>query len=62
MSKNEAIKFFGSVGQLADALSISRQAIYQWPNDLPVYQVDRIFGAALRLGVITVKSEKDTAS
>lgn len=50
MTKSEAIKLFTSVAALADALSISRQAVYKWPDDLPQEQADRVIGAAIRLG------------
>lgn len=54
MTKTEALKIFGdtqpeAVKQLASALSISRQAIYQWPEELPQETVDRVVGAAVRL-------------
>ncbi len=35
MNKQEAIDAFGSVTELADALGISREAIYQWGNKIP---------------------------
>lgn len=50
MTKTQAIRAFGSVRELAEALSITRHAIYQWPEDLPQSTCDRVTGAALRLG------------
>lgn len=52
MKTSYAIELFGGVKALADALGITRQAIYQWPEDLPQEQADRINGAALRLGLL----------
>lgn len=36
MKKTEALNYFGGATNLANRLGISRQAIYQWPeNDVP---------------------------
>lgn len=35
MTKQEAIKFFGGVKKLADALGVWPQAVYAWPENLP---------------------------
>lgn len=51
MTKQQAIKRFGSVRELAEALDISVQAVYQWPDKLPRAVSDRINGAALRLHI-----------
>ncbi|WP_185750094.1 Cro/CI family transcriptional regulator [Stenotrophomonas sp. 278] len=32
ISKKQAVEAYGSVGGLADALGITRSAIYQWPE------------------------------
>ena len=32
ISKKQAVEAYGSVGGLADALGITRSAIYQWPD------------------------------
>lgn len=50
MKKDEAIAIFGSTRAMADALGVTRQAIYQWPDVLPQDQEDRVTGAAVRLG------------
>lgn len=50
MKKHEAISLFRTVKELATALDITPQAIYQWPDELPQEQVDRVTGAAVRLG------------
>lgn len=48
MTKAEAISLFGSVKELAKAYGCKRQAIYQWPADLPQGIADRVLGAAVR--------------
>ena len=51
MTKREAIAMFGSTHQaLADAVGVTRAAITQWPDELRVDQIDRVIGAAVRLG------------
>jgi len=51
MTRSEAIRLFGTrQSDLADALGISRSAIAQWSEDLTQERVDRVVGAALRLG------------
>ena len=35
MTKNEAIKQFDGVRNLAEALGITREAVYQWPDRIP---------------------------
>lgn len=35
MTKSDAVKAFGSVANLAEALGITREAIYQWPEQIP---------------------------
>lgn len=56
MKKIYAVKHFGGTAALASALSITRQAIYQWPDDLPQDCADEISGAAQRLGLPTIKN------
>lgn len=51
MTKNQAVQMFGGVPALADALGITRQAIYQWPEVLDIERADRLIGAAVRLGI-----------
>lgn len=50
MNKQEAIHVFGTAAALARALGINRANITQWPNELPLYQSDRVVGAAIRTG------------
>ena len=52
MTKKQAIKIFGSVKLTAQALDISVQAVYQWPEKLDQAQTDRVTGAAIRLKLI----------
>ena len=42
MKTAEAIKHFGSIRKLAEALGLSVQAVYRWGEDVPplrVYQI-----------------------
>lgn len=50
MTKQEAIDIFGSRGEIAKALNLTRAAISMWPNELPTRQRDQIVGAAIRQG------------
>lgn len=51
MTKQEAIDLFGGkVKDLAQAMGVVSQAISQWPDELPQDYVDRVIGAAMRLG------------
>ena len=50
MYKSTAIEIFGNLSALADALSTTRQTIYNWPEELEQHQTDRVIGAAIRLG------------
>jgi hypothetical protein len=59
MTKQEAISIFGGVPGLAKAIGTTRQAIYQWSDDLDQAKTDRVTGAALRLGKL--KSEQAQA-
>ena len=52
MNKSDAITIFGSAPKLAAALGITRQAVYQWPDNLDQRLTDEIIGAALRLGLM----------
>lgn len=51
MKKQDAIDMFGTPTELAKALGITRQAVYQWPDEISQEQEDRVIGAAYRLGV-----------
>lgn len=58
MNKASAIELFGSVTDLAVALGITRQAIYQWPDELAQDQQDRIVGAAIRTDRMRVEQSE----
>ena len=49
MTKIEAVRKFGSVINLAKALGITRQAVYAWPEELPLRLVDESRGAVERI-------------
>lgn len=54
MTKSEAVAIFGNTQKaLAKAVGLSRGRISQWPDELTQEQVDRVLGAAVRLGVMT---------
>lgn len=45
MKTAEAVKMFGNVRQLADALGVTEQAIYKWGDDVPklrCYQIEAL--------------------
>jgi DNA-binding transcriptional regulator YdaS (Cro superfamily) len=52
MTKKQALKLFGGLKPMAEALGISRQAIDQWPKILTQKQADWVLGALMRLGLI----------
>jgi len=49
MQKSDAIKLFGNINSMAEALGCTRQAIHKWNNCLTQPQVDRITGAYARI-------------
>ncbi len=51
MKKTDAIRAFGTPKELADAINITRQAIYQWPEELSAAIADRVLAAAFRKGI-----------
>jgi hypothetical protein len=58
MTRLDAIRIFnGDVNALAAALDVTLPRIYQWPRDEPLPQrdVDRVMGAALRVGMLRFK-------
>lgn len=63
MKKSEAIQLFGSQSNMARALGITRQAVWQWPEDLSMIRTDWVRGAAMRLGIeyTTTMSESPLA-
>ena len=50
MKKSDAVALWGSHRKIARDLGISRQAVQAWPEELPLFQVDRLIGAAIRTG------------
>jgi len=51
MNKVEAINIFGNASALARALGLTRGRISQWSSELDQAQIDRVTGAAYRLGL-----------
>ncbi|PUB82402.1 MAG: hypothetical protein DBP02_15230 [gamma proteobacterium symbiont of Ctena orbiculata] len=58
MNKQDAISLFSGVPGLANAMGTTRQAIYQWPDDLDQAKIDRVIGAAYRLGKLSLEPKK----
>jgi len=51
MKKSDVIEYFGSAAAIARAVGISRQAVHEWPDELPVpraCQIEILTGGALR--------------
>lgn len=48
---------FGGQQALADAIGVDRSRISQWPRKgrLPQRDADRVVGAAVRMGLLTVR-------
>lgn len=51
MNKSDAIQIFGSSAELARAIGVSRGRISQLSQELEQRDVDRVIGAAIRLGL-----------
>ena len=51
-TKTQAKNIFGSILNIANALGISRIAIYQWDEVLSQRQADEVTGAAVRLKLL----------
>jgi len=51
MNKNILKKIFGSFTKAADALGVTKGSISSWPEELKHHHIDRVRGAAVRLGV-----------
>jgi len=49
MQKSEAIKLFGNINKMAEALECARQSIHRWDDDLTQAQEDRVRGAYTRI-------------
>ncbi len=65
MKKADAIKFFGSVNHLAQALRINPAAVSQWGEDVPegrAYQLEVITHGALRAEEPKPETDADTRS
>lgn len=59
-TKQDAIQLFDGVPNLANALSITPQAIYQWPEELTQERIDRITGAAIRTGRLKTRKRRNS--
>lgn len=50
MLKSDAISFFGSPSETAEAIGITVQSVSDWPEELPRRIADRVIAAAVRMG------------
>jgi hypothetical protein len=51
MKKEQLKNIWGSYPNAAKALEITKGALHQWGEVLTIHQIDRVRGAAVRLGV-----------
>ena len=51
MIKTQVIRAFGTIRKTAEALGLTTQAVYAWPQKLPQSLEDKIIGAMHRLGM-----------
>ncbi|WP_366522378.1 Cro/CI family transcriptional regulator [Flagellatimonas centrodinii] len=51
MTKADAIAHFKGAARLASAIGCSRQAVHQWPPELPDRIADRVIAAITRSGL-----------
>lgn len=58
-TKQQATEVFGSNMGIAEALKITKQAISQWPEVLPLWLSDRLVGAAFRVGKMEQGNQKE---
>lgn len=59
MNKKVAIDYFGSAAKLAKALGVSRSAVSQWDDTIPLlraYQIEKITNGRLFVGPASVSS------
>ena len=58
MTKNTAIKRFGGISKLAEAINVSPSRISQLDNRLSENMHDRIGGAMVRKGMLMVQENR----
>jgi len=62
MRKKDVVAYFGSVIAVADALHISRSAVYQWPDEVPylsALHVERATQGKLKAGPLPKLGEAE---
>jgi DNA-binding transcriptional regulator YdaS (Cro superfamily) len=65
MTKDDAVKFYGSQTKLAQALNIKPSAISQWGEDVPelrAYQIEHLTDGALKVNPVVVLDNPEPAS
>ena len=58
MTKTQVTRAFGTIRKTAEALGLTTQAVYAWPEKLPQSLEDKITGAMHRLGMLPAKGKK----
>jgi len=64
MTKDDAVKFYGSQTKLAQVLNIKPSAISQWGEDVPelrAYQIERLTGGELKATALPLMSPEHAA-
>jgi len=64
MTKDDAVKFYGSQTKLAQVLNIKPSAISQWGEDVPelrAYQIERLTGGELKATELPLMSPEHAA-
>ncbi|WP_445946938.1 Cro/CI family transcriptional regulator [Shewanella sp.] len=65
MTKDEAVKYYGSQTKLAQALKINPASVSQWGEDVPelrAYQIERLTRGALKVNPVIVLDKPKSAS
>ena len=58
---DDVLELFGSVGRVANAVGVSRQAVYKWRQALPERRRHELIGAAVTSGLLEVKRAQKAA-
>ncbi|MCU8012213.1 Cro/CI family transcriptional regulator [Shewanella sp. SM74] len=64
MTKEEAVKFYGSQSKLAKALGINPASVSQWGDDVPelrAFQIERLTGGQLKATALQLANPEQAA-
>lgn len=64
MTKEEAVKFYGSQSKLAKALGINPASVSQWGDDVPAlraFQIERLTNGKLKAGALQLPNAHQAA-